>query len=136
MTADRSYTWAKEFDLVLNEVVSKDNLKILEIKNIEVEEVDLVPIKDVRLFLQRNLNKVGLMEYHKEYANSYLIGYNKNEPMYNCKVLFSGDHVIGINVEFITQENSVDKFESELAFKFSTYKINWTEKNKINFKNS
>ncbi len=128
MTADRSYTCSKEFDFVLNEVVSKDNLKILKFKNIEVQDVDLVIIKDVRLFFQRNLNKVGLMEYHKEYAKSYLIGYNKNEPMYNCKVLFSGDHVIGINVEFTTVENSVDKFESEMAFKFSNYKINLIEK--------
>lgn len=127
MTFDRSYTLSKEFEYNLIEVISKYNLKILHIKNISVDEVSLGAVKSIQLFSQKNLSKLGIMNYNKTSALGYSIGNQYTKQVYNCKVLFSGDHVIGIYIlcDLEIGLNSINKFKSEMNYKFSNYKINW-----------
>lgn len=127
MTYDRSYEWAKMFYDITKTTIKTTNFKIVEINTTEINSIKIPTEKRIKLKIQKELNKIGLMNYGKEYEQEIKIQNSENIAKYlNVKGFCLGDHLIAIEIEYsrLTPKERKE-IKENFSHAFNTYKINW-----------
>ena len=131
MTYNRTCSWSKEFGYELETTIFKNtNLKVISSDEIESGDVKLSTLKTLQLFLQKGLNLIGLMSYGGyEYAEKYVLKSKNSSEEIICKGIFSGDYLIGIEIEYKNiNEEVLTTVKTNLREQFPDYEVIWTEK--------
>jgi hypothetical protein len=128
MTYDRNYSWTKEFEENIEDATKNTNFRIQKIEKTGVKNVKLSFEKNLKIKLQKALNKVGVMNYGTEFAEIiYLVSNNPNEIL-KVKGWCLGDHIIGIEImEQNIEKENLNAIRKNIETKFNNYEIIWTK---------
>ncbi len=126
ITADRPYSCTKEFEGNLTTILSDSDYRIIDNTSVPAEEIKLPFFKSIRVFLQRNLNKINLGAFGKEFGIKYKIESVKSNEVLYCNGRFAGEHLMGIVVEYkniSTEELNILK--NKFSKQFPNNKVLW-----------
>ena len=128
MTYDRNYTWSKEFEESVKHATKNTNFTIQKIKKTEVENVKLPFEKNLKIKIQKLLNKVGLMNYGTEFGEIIYIVSNKPNEILKVKSWCLSDHIIGIEItDRNVETENMKTIRKSLETEFNNYEIVWTK---------
>jgi hypothetical protein len=128
MTYDRVYSYSKEIEDEIKIVANKQNLKIANSGNIDIDSIKLPTERRMKIRIQKFLSKFNLMNYGIEMGYIFLLNSNDENEYIKCKAWCLSDHVIGIEFEHKNlKKEFFNKMKEEFDNHFDHYKIVWTE---------
>jgi hypothetical protein len=128
MTYDRNYSWTKEFEEKIENATKNTNFRIQKTEKNVVKNVKLSFEKNLKIKIQKSLNKVGLMNYGTEFGEIiYLVSDNPNEIL-KVKSWCLSDHIIGIEIiEQDIEKENLNVIRKNIETEFNNYEIIWTK---------
>lgn len=128
MTYDRNYNWTKEFEDSVKKTTKNTKYKIQKIEKTEVENVKLPLERNLKIKIQKALNKIGLMNYGTELGEIIYLVSDKSNEILQVKCWCLNDHIIGI--EITLQNIDIENFKiirKNIETEFDNYEIVWTK---------
>ena len=73
MTYDRTYTWTKDVEEEIMTVGKVHGFGIAQVSEISVDSINLPTEREIKIKIQKALNKIGIMNYGQEVGKKILL---------------------------------------------------------------